>query len=61
MFGEQFDRRAICNRVGLRQIPHGFDQQALAIYVAWIGRSLTPARNFGGNGNGKNLGNEFCL
>jgi hypothetical protein len=59
VLGEQFDRILIRDRIGLRQVFHGFDQQALAIDVAGIGGMLTPsAGNLRRDGDRKNLGHE---
>jgi 4-amino-4-deoxy-L-arabinose transferase-like glycosyltransferase len=59
VLGDQFNRGPVLHRVGLRQILHGLDQQALPVYVARIGVALAalvsqPRRDC----NRKNLGHE---
>ncbi|HXW93835.1 MAG TPA: glycosyltransferase family 39 protein [Terriglobales bacterium] len=61
MLGEQFDGRSIAHRIGLGQILHGLDQQALAIDVARIRIAFPPTRRLRRNGNGKNLGHRNLL
>jgi hypothetical protein len=57
VLGEQFDGSAIGDRVGLGEIPHGFDQGLLAIHVAGVGAALALfAGEIGRNGDRKN----FC-
>ena len=59
VFGDEFDRGAVLDRVGLRQILHGLDEQALAVHVTRIGGTL-PAliAQLRRDGNRKNLGHE---
>lgn len=60
MFGKKFDRVAVSDGIGLGQILHGLDEQALAINVAGIGRALAAfAPNFGRNRDGKNFGHAI--
>jgi len=59
MFGEQLDGRAIGDRIGLRQIFHGFDQSLLSVNVTWIAGPFSfPATDIGHHWNGKNFGHE---
>ncbi len=59
MFGDQFNGSAILDRVGLRQILHGFDQQLLSIHISRIG-STFPAliSQLRRDSNRKNFGHE---
>jgi hypothetical protein len=57
MLGKQFDGSAVRDGISLRQVPHGFYQQALAVYVTRISRSFTAfAPYLGRNRDRKNLG-----
>jgi hypothetical protein len=57
MLGKQFDGSAVGDWIGLRQVPHGFDQQALAVYVPRISRAFSAfAPYLGRNRDRKNLG-----
>jgi hypothetical protein len=59
VFGEQFDRAAIRDWIGLGKIPHGVYQQALAVHVARVGGAFTArASHNGRNRDRKNLGHE---
>ena len=55
VLGEQFDRRSIANWIGLRQILHGFDQQALPIHIPRVRIALAAARYFWRHRNGKDF------
>jgi hypothetical protein len=60
MLGKQFDGAAIGDRIGLRQVLHGFHQQALAIHVTRVCRAFTAfAPNLGRNRDRKNLGHAI--
>jgi len=59
MLGKQFNSRSVANTIGLRQIFHGLDEEALAIDVARIRTALPATRRLGRNGNGKNLGHRL--
>jgi len=59
VFGEKFDGRPIGNRIGLRQILHSFDQQALPIHIARIGVTLASARNFRRDRNRENFSHSY--
>ncbi|MGC1371216.1 MAG: hypothetical protein WA824_03665 [Candidatus Sulfotelmatobacter sp.] len=58
VFGDEFDRRTIGQRITLGKIAHRFYQQALAFDVARIGRSfsLGGTTQLGRDGNRKNFG-----
>jgi hypothetical protein len=57
MLGKQFDGSAVRDGIGLREVFHGFHQQALAVYVSRISRAFSAfAPYFGGNRDRKNLG-----
>ena len=60
MLGNQLDRGTIGDRVGLSQIFHGFDQQALPIHIPRIGSAFSfgTATQLGGNRNSENLSHE---
>ncbi len=60
MLGEQFDRAAIGDGIGLRQVFHRFYQEALAIHIPGVGRTFTPlASNGGWKRDSKNLGHAI--
>jgi len=62
VFGEKFNRAAVGDRIGLRQVLHGFNQQTLAIDVTGIGGSLaSPSSYPGDNWNREYLGHEKML
>jgi hypothetical protein len=62
VLGQQFNRVAVCNRVALREIPHGLYKQTLAIHVAGIRRAFAPsATDVGWDGYGEDLGHEFPI
>src|SRR5256886_11919215 len=55
----QFDGAAIGHWIRLRQIPHSFHQQALALDVTRIGAALPPlASHFWRNRNRENFSHE---
>jgi len=59
VLGKQLHRLPIGDRIGLRQVLHGLDQQALTVYVPLIGLALTSSpSNFGSNRNRENLSHE---
>ena len=41
MFRDEFDRGTVLHRIGLRQIFHGLDEQALPIHITRIGGPLS--------------------
>jgi hypothetical protein len=59
VFGNEFDRGAVLERIGLSQILHGFHEQALAVHVTRIGGAF-PAliAQLRRNCNRENLGHE---
>ena len=62
VFGDQLDGLPIRHRVGLRQVSHCFDQQALAVYIARIRSALAPLASYSRrNRNGKNFGHDPCI
>ncbi len=61
VLGKQFDGRSIAHRIGLGQIFHRLDQQALAFNVARIRIAFPATGRLGSNGNGKNLGHQNLL
>jgi hypothetical protein len=59
MLGNQLDRGAVADRVGLGQILHRFDQSALTIHVPGIRGSFSAFAAYAGdNWNGKDFGHE---
>jgi len=59
VLGKQFNGRSVANPIGLGQILHGLDEQALAVDVARVRTALAATRRLGGDGNGKNLGHRL--
>src|SRR5579864_9686071 len=59
MLGEQLNRGTVGDRIGLCQIFHGFDQAALAIYVAGIRSAFSSfATELRDYWNSKNFGHR---
>jgi hypothetical protein len=59
MLGEQLNRGAVGDRIGLCQILHGFDQAALAVNVAGIRSAFSSfATELRDYWNGKNFGHR---
>jgi hypothetical protein len=59
MLGEQFNRGAVGDRIGLCQILHGFDQAALAVNVAGVRSAFSSfATEIRDYWNGKNFGHR---
>jgi hypothetical protein len=59
MLGKQLNSGAVGDRIGLCQIFHGFDQAALAIYVAGIRSAFSSfATELRDYWNGKNFGHR---
>jgi hypothetical protein len=60
VFRKPLDGWTINDRIGLGQILHSFDQQALAVDVSGIGGTFsTPASQFGRDWNRKNFSHEI--
>src|SRR6266404_737870 len=60
MLGKQFDGSAVGYGIGLRQVLHGFDQQALPVHITRIRGALAAfAPNLGRNRDRKNLGHAI--
>jgi hypothetical protein len=59
VFGEEFNRGAVANRISLGQVLHGFHQSSLAVHVAWIRGSFSSLATYAGKDwNRKNFGHE---
>src|ERR1700691_2453640 len=59
VLGQQRNRRAVGDRIGLGEIFHGFDQQTLAVYVSRIGSSLPSSAGSQLGGRTRD-GENFC-
>jgi len=60
MLGKQFDGRTIVDRIRLRQIPHGFDQQTLAVNIPRVRGTFTfLTAEIGRDWNRENFGHEY--
>src|ERR1700730_33613 len=60
MLGKQFDGSAVGDGIGLRQVLHSFDEQALPIHITRISRAFAAfAPNLGRNRDRKNLGHAI--
>jgi hypothetical protein len=59
VLGKQFDGAAVRDWIGLGQIPHGFDQQALTVDIAGIRSALTSLSvHLGWNRDREDFGHE---
>ena len=63
MLGKQFNGVPVAHGIHLRQIAHGFHQNALTIYVTWIRSPLAGffPGNVGWNWDSKNFGHVAPL